>query len=56
MDTLIIATEALNKAKQELEKNGILLSWEIVAVSKSNAPSNTCTSDKQADMKEAACT
>jgi hypothetical protein len=50
MDALLNAVDALNGAKEELEKHGFLLTWELVAVSKNTIshPVNTCTLDKQA--------
>ena len=50
MDALLNATDALKRAKEELEKHGIILTWELAAVSKNTIshPANTCTLDKQA--------
>jgi len=36
MDKFLTAVEALKAAKEELEKIGIILSWELVAVSRSS--------------------
>ena len=36
MDALAAAIKALEKAKQELEKIGTVLSWELVAVNRSS--------------------
>ena len=36
MDTLAAAIKALEEAKQELDKIGMVLSWELIAVSRSS--------------------
>lgn len=41
MDKLLSALEALKNAKEELEKAGVTLSWELVAVNKSSYQKDT---------------